>query len=246
MYVPPSIAVYHEYHAVLNDFTWLIKAEWATRDEIKRRSFRLERLLQHYIDALPPNNLRQVRAAVLGTSGTPAADLAVAKLKKVWFDEMAYSSPSVPDPLVLDSRDVNANIDASNARMLFYSWRVAQAYYSIYNSLHVLLQLRGAKYVVGSHGGAHATFKNQMLGAVAGTLVHYPFTLQAWKGTPPASSLAAYKRPMPKHPHYRYAGHPRYRSSDRAQYADAAAAVVRTLSDRASSQGPRGIWSRIF
>lgn len=237
--VPAEIERYHEFHAAFNDFTWLLKARWSSREDLIRRRFRAEVMLQRFIAAAgePP----QVRRLVLGPKGSANEERAILRLKKAWYDELAFGTPAVPDALLLDAKGVNRNIAESSERMIFLSWRVTQAYYATYNVVHALLQLRGCQYQEENHQSAHRTFKANMLAPLSESLFAFPLGLAGVKGEASAWTLAE-QLPDEGHLRFKYAAHPRSTGGWRRPSGDGFEAVARRLLGdfrrRAQTTGP--------
>ncbi len=123
-YVPDELRLYHPFHEAINNFTWLLKARWAPKVELQAKRFRLDLLMQGYAEQHVVN-LNRVRRSLANPKSAVRDAAAEASLQKVWFNELAYASPQLPEPLILDSRGVQANYEASSRRLIFAPWPIA-------------------------------------------------------------------------------------------------------------------------
>lgn len=239
VYVPSELRLYHPFHEALNNFTWLLKARWAQRGDLKRRRFRLDQVLQGYAEH-QVRSLERVRRSLLDPKAESRPAGAEASLRKVWYNELAFASPQLTDPLILDSQGVTANYGASAERLTFASWRIAEAYYTVYHAIQALLELRGTPYRREQHEATHRAFKGSALGPLTGTLFGFPFHLA---GEPGGVSWGLEALPEDtQYLRHQYASHPRYRTwpggPGGQSFEETARALLATFSQHARDAGP--------
>lgn len=239
-FVPDELAEYHDYHAALNNFAWLLKATLTARDDLKRKRFRLDRMLQCYIREHVPDSV-VLAGALASPKLTMDRAAALASLQKVWYNELAFCTPPLVDPLLLDAKGVQINIEASTTRLMFPSWKITQAYYTVYHALRTLVDLRGVPYHKQRHTASARAFKSAMLAPASRGLLAFPFTLVAATANDPAWSLS--RLPADKaYLRFNYADHPRYRRNSSywgqpgQSFEDTVGLFTGALAERASAR----------
>jgi len=208
-YVPYELQSYHRFHRAINEFTWLLKAFYAPVEELKARRFRLDELFQRYIIA------NQISTEALSADLVTERPLAKAwqrgcaqALQKIWYNELAFHTPSLVDPFTLDSRGVSINVSASQLRLAFPSWRIVNAYYVVYHSYRALCEVLGAPYRPVEHESPLRAFKATKLALSIDVLFCFPFDLRYRNDLPRSQRLRSLLKQKP-YLNYRYADHPR-------------------------------------
>lgn len=206
-YIPDHLRDYHRFHKTLNDFTWLLKAYFTPRPLLKQGHFRLDHLLQHYLREVPTIEKIGKAFAGKGALSTTQARTASESLKKVWYNELAFASPALGVPLMLDKRGVGMNLGSSADRLAFPSWRITQAYYVSYHAGRALADLCGLSYRPEEHHAPMRAFKNSGFGPAARTVLRFPFNLALRSQKARFADL----RILEGKPHlkFQYASHPR-------------------------------------
>ncbi|MBZ9715603.1 hypothetical protein [Deinococcus multiflagellatus] len=124
---PKEIQEYLEFHETINQFTWLLKVRYSPKRELRKRAMRLDSIFANY---LRKNKVQLSRLQRLMPSEAPDSmrqQRASESLRKVWYNELAYLQPSPPDVMHIDMLGVSHNLERSQDRLLFLSWRVTQA-----------------------------------------------------------------------------------------------------------------------
>lgn len=206
-YVPGHLREYHNYHQTLNNFTWLLKSHLSTREQLRDRNLRLDLLLQSYLNHVPDSF--SLRRLLLGPTGALRQDQSAragASLLKLWYNELAYATPQLAVPLVLDRRGVKDNLEDAARRMTFPSWRMVQAYYVLYNSARTLADATGIDYDSTQHHAPWRAFKATKLAPAKRGLLNFPLDLAH-----PAAPTLFNSINIPRPPHYKfaYSHHPR-------------------------------------
>jgi hypothetical protein len=207
--VPFRLRQYHRYHSTINEFTWLLKAYYSEREELKRRHFRLDILLQRFIEIndLRPDRIRRICGGMLNAQ---QMNLAITSLQRVWYNEMAYGQPPLPEPFLLDYAGVNKNLDNSSSRYAFPSWRISKAYYCIYHAFRSLCDSLDVQYRREEHISPYRAFKATKLSPCLKELLKFPFNLRY--GSRSKGRLLRYKTFLPHERQileFAYASHPR-------------------------------------
>lgn len=207
-YEAESISEYIAFHETINGFTWLLKSFYSSANELRSREIRIERIFARY---LTQNRVSLDKIAKQGTphidahaSWTKTAD----SLKKVWYNELSYLQPSLPQYLNVDYRGVQANLEVSQNRMLFLSWKVTQSYYAVYHSFRCICDSLGVNYDPKEHHAPMRAFKSTKLIPSTKTFLFFPFDLGY---TPAQPAFIPSTPPIPTYHRYQYAGYPRNR-----------------------------------
>jgi hypothetical protein len=129
-WTPQELEDYSEWHLVIDYFCWLLKVCYSSKEEIKRKAFRLDALFANYLRLSEVRLERTKRVFV--TNPSPDTNLIINDLKRGWYNELAYSFPIKESTLSLQFGAINRNLESSAQRFLFPSWRVTTAYYAFY------------------------------------------------------------------------------------------------------------------
>jgi hypothetical protein len=203
--VPPEISRYSKWHSVLDELSWVLKAVYSDPEDLKRKRFRLDVLLAHYISK-NRISLKDTRREFRPTSGT-VADKVWQDLQRGWYNELAFSFPPRCSTLGLSFQDVNTNEEATAARFLFPSWRITTAYYAIYFFLRAITRLKQPVFRLEEHGATLRNFKSCALRPLERTLWHFPLNVAVWPGR--RRDVRAIPQLRSRQLRFNYARHPR-------------------------------------
>jgi hypothetical protein len=143
-----------------------------------RKKIRLDWILQGYIrEGLASSAHIGNALAPPVTSPTKLGKQAAAAIRKVWYNELAYATPSLVDPFRIDKVGVTANITTSRQRMVFPSWRIPQAYYAVYHAYRALCEITDTPYRAEEHASPLRSFKASKLSPAFGKLLAFPFNI---------------------------------------------------------------------
>ena len=128
-------------------------------------------------------------------------------LKRGWYNELAFLVPLKPSTLGLRHTDLELNLESSNERFAFPSWRIAQAYYAVYFYLRALTSIKFGGFRYEEHNATLATFKNSVLEALERSIWYFPLNI----GYVPGKRAARKRFLNAQWPHlrFRYCLHPR-------------------------------------
>ena len=163
-YVPDEIGGYHRWHQVVDELSWLMKVCYSDSHAIRRKSFRIDHLFFSYMKKNQVS-LRKVRHEL--ASRSRATLKAVGDdLKRGWYNELAFLTPLKPSTLGLSYSDLDSNLDASNERFSFPSWRITQSYYTVYFSLRALTSIKFGGFRYEKHSAPISAFKNSVVATI--------------------------------------------------------------------------------
>jgi len=204
-YVPPEIGRYSEWHSVLDELAWLLKAVYSDPTELKRKRFRLDVLFARYI-TLNRITLKAARREFPSCAATISPQV-WQDLQRGWYNEVAFSFPPRSSMLGLSFADVNANEKATATRFLFPSWRITTAYYAVYFYLRAITRLKQPVFRFEEHGATLTNFKNCALRPLERSLWHFPLNIAFSPGKRyDIRSIRYLAQPQLG---YKYARHPR-------------------------------------
>jgi len=129
-------------------------------------------------------------------------------LENVWYNELAYCYPRVPDPFRLTPSAVRENLNASYQRYMFPSWRISKAYYTVYHCIRAVCDICGVPYRREEHASPLRALKATKLAPLSSVLLSFPFSLGYGKKTRGKQYSSYLSTPKP-HLIYQYANHPR-------------------------------------
>lgn len=191
----PDFVDYLFFHNVLDKFCWLLRLQYADRETVKRKRYRLDTLFQRFLVSVRFNTEKAARCqATLGESQLEKLEY---HLTKGWLNELVRSDPLHPD-MVQFGTNLQAWPGPGSGGLA--SWNVVQSYYAFYEftacisaSIKPDLDTRG-------HKAVGREFASHTLGTTKDRLLFYPFTITS--GT----------RKFPEHPpftEFHYATYPR-------------------------------------
>lgn len=204
-WVPADLATYADWHTVIDELVWLLKVTFAEREALKKRDFRLDRLLQRHLER-NVGSLRNVRSSFLPSPTLPRG-FVEDDLLRGWYNELSFAFPLRSSTLGLRFRDVEANKKDAESRLMFPSWRFIQAYYAIYFYARCLSQMKTSTFRLERHGATLNTFGHGVLAACESTVWPWPLSIRHSPGRRVRRSTL----PIRQLPHlqYGYARHPR-------------------------------------
>ena len=239
-YVPANLRSYNTFHTALDNFVHLLRVYYTPLPDIKRRSYRLDLLLQRYMAESVSDN-DKIRRLLIPAGLKPNRGDAKQAILKVWYNELAYGTPSMSDPLILCAKGIKTNLESSRVRFAFPSWKVIQAYYSIYYSYRALCELTGVQYRAEEHGAPLRAFKSTKFQPASKCLIGFPFSIQITSNTRSAKRF----EPISRKPHlqYQYCNH---RRPPNLSVRSILKRVYRVFSDTRSNWGPNRQNSEAF
>jgi len=204
-WTPKEINEYSEWHELIDEIDWLIKICYSSKDNIKHKLFRLDRLFMNYLSyhKVTLNRVRQVFASNTNPNFKGVTD----DLKRGWYNELSYSFPLRKSTLGLSFSDISINKPISGIRFAFPSWRITSSYYSIYFYLRAITLQKQRGFRIQEHNATILSFKNNVLKPLMRILWKFPFDIMY------APKVRVYKRSLLienlKHAKYNYCNHPR-------------------------------------
>lgn len=204
-WTPKEIEDYSEWHELIDEICWLIKICYSTKDDIKHKLFRLDRLFVNYLTfhKVTLNKVRQV----FTSNPTPNFQRVTDDLKRGWYNELAYNFPLRESTLGLSFSDISLNKQDSSIRFAFPSWRITAAYYSAYFYLRAMTLQKQDGFRIQEHNATILGFKNNLLQPLTRVLWKFPFDIAYTPKT------RIYKRKLLienlAHTKYNYSLHPR-------------------------------------
>lgn len=174
-WIPKEIGDYSEWHELLDEFSWLIKICYSSKDDIKRKRFRLDRLFANYLTAhkIDLGKVRQIFAS----NANPNFRLITNDLKRGWYNELSYVVPLKKSTLGLSFDDIEHNKEDSSIRFAFPSWRITSAYYSTYFYLRGITLQKQDGFRLQEHSSTISSFKSNLLQPLARVLWKFPLEL---------------------------------------------------------------------
>jgi hypothetical protein len=204
-WVPKEIKAFDKWHHLLDELIWLLKVSYGDPGDIRKKAFRLDRLLQSFITTNKVT-LAKVRNTFASISSSKAS-VVLNDLKRGWYNELAYSFPLRPSTLRHSYSDLEQNKAASNVRLAFPSWRITTAYYSVYFYLRAVTLIKQSGFRLEQHGATIECFKNGVMNPLANTLWRFPFSIAFVPGS--ALRMAELPCATLDHMRYGYVRHPR-------------------------------------
>jgi hypothetical protein len=204
-YVPEAIKGYNEWHQIIDEICWLFKVCYTSRDDVKRKRFRMDRILYNYLDI---HNIAVKKVTdVFSSNKSPNTKAITDDLKRGWYNELSYAIPIKKSTLGLSFNDIELNKPISNIRFSFPSWQIICAYYSIYFYLRAVTLQKFDNFRLQEHGATIACFKNNVLGPLEETVWRFPLNISYTPGVP------VYRKNLLingiEHLKYGYSHHPR-------------------------------------
>jgi hypothetical protein len=204
-YVPPEISRYSEWHQVLDEFAWLVKAVYSEPADLKRRRFRLDVLFARYL-AVNRVDIASIRRTFAQTAGSLSQGV-WDDLQRGWYNELVFSYPPRTSTLGLSFGDITVNQEASAQRFTFPSWRITTAYYAIYFYLRALTRIKQPIFRFEEHRATLINFKACALQPLQRVVWFFPLNAAYVPGQ--RSFVKAIPHLHLTHLQYAYARHPR-------------------------------------
>ncbi|MCG8017721.1 MAG: helix-turn-helix domain-containing protein [Candidatus Thiodiazotropha sp. 'RUGA'] len=204
-YVSSEIAGYNEWHQLIDEISWLIKSTYATREILKRKSFRIDNLFIEYLKA-HNLDLKKLRRIFLETNHLNPK-LIRDDLKRGWYNELSFIFPLKDSTLGISFNDIDINKDVTNKRFIFPSWKITSAYYSVYFYLRAVTLQKQPTIRIQEHGSTLSAFKYNLLPKLEKVIWKFPLSI-SW-----SPKDRVYRRHLLiskiDHLKYQYARHPR-------------------------------------
>jgi len=203
-FVPKEIGAYEKWHTVLDEFCWLLKVTYTTREDLKARRFRLDSLLAAYLE---PNISKVVKIGKLLGSNPSRKTMVSADLRRGWYNELFYSVPLKTSTLGLSFADIHSNHESSDDRFTFPSWRIVSAYYACYFYLRAITIQKEPAVNVQRHDATINAFKFNVVPVLSSNIWAFPIDI-SWS---PRTRISRRQLPLHSltHLQYGYAAHPR-------------------------------------
>jgi uncharacterized protein (UPF0332 family) len=179
---------YLNYHNVIDKFVWLIKLNYASKEEIKSKKYRMDTLFQRFL----LQNLKRIKSRKAKYSFSK--EKITSYLFKGLYNELIAS-----EPFDASYFDIGTNRKGKSNNCYKFAWNVVQRYYSIYEFLNVIL-LTQQDIDTRSHTKSLSMFSNNFVNTLEKSLLFYPFGL---------NSRSNGKKDFPKHTQFEYASYPR-------------------------------------
>ena len=205
---PEAILEYLEFHGTINRFTWLLKTHYCSGPELRDRDIRIDRMFARYLKENKVSLEKLARLRYAAASGDVAWSSTGDSLKKVWYNELSYLQPALPQYIDVDYRGVQANLAASQSRLLFLSWKVTQAYYAVYHAFRSLCDSLQVPYDPKEHHAPMRAFKATKLMPATRVLMFFPFDMACVPARPDERPTPP---PTPPYARFKYARYPRDR-----------------------------------
>lgn len=174
-YVPNELKDYEYWHQFLDNFTWLIKISYSTKEDIKKKKFRLDTIFQRY---LMDNSITLKKVKGIYNSPIEKKEIICGDLNRGWYNELAFVYPLKNSTLGLSFKDIELNYEVSSERFLFPSWSIVKAYYSIYFYLRSISLMKNPTFRIQEHKSSINTFKNSLLPKLKERLWKFPFNIE--------------------------------------------------------------------
>jgi hypothetical protein len=205
VWTPKEIKGYSEWHQVLDELGWLVKICYSSKDEIKKRTFRLDMLFMNYlaVHSITPNRVRNI----FPRNGRMQRRKVTDDLKRGWYNELSFLLPLKISTLGLSFPDIAINQSISEKRFAFPSWRIVPAYYSLYFYIRAMALQKQANFRLQEHSSAIATFKNNLLSPLETVLWKFPFDISYTPGKAVIKSRLLLRQLS--YTRYGYCDHPR-------------------------------------
>lgn len=105
--VPKNIRGYHKWHTILDEICWLIKVTYSSRENVKRKRFRLDKILQNYL-TIHEISLSKTKRIFQSGHTADIGDVSE-DLRRAWYNELSYSLPLKTSTLGLSFSDISVN-----------------------------------------------------------------------------------------------------------------------------------------
>ncbi|NOT04030.1 MAG: hypothetical protein HOP27_05465 [Anaerolineales bacterium] len=205
VWTPKEIEDYSEWHELIDEICWLIKVCYSSRDDIKRKRFRLDTLFVNYLTSnkITLSKVKQIFASNIKPKLRSITD----DLKRGWYNELAYAVPLKKSTLGLSFNDIDLNKAASSIRFAFPSWRITSAYYSVYFYLRAITLQKQDGFRLQEHAASISAFKNNLLQPLTRVLWKFPLNITY------SPNIRIHKKDLLieelEHTQYIYSNHPR-------------------------------------
>lgn len=191
----PTFVDYLFFHNVLDKFCWTLKLQYADRDTVKRKRYRLDTLFQRFLLA---NEVAADRARPC-LAPSPNKERLEFHLTKGWHNELIRNDPLHPDYLRVGTQLSGWSGPGSGGTA---AWNVIQSYYAVFEFLSCLVVAVKPDLKILGHKQLARELNNHVLGPTRDRLVLYPFSLSSRT----ERHLAP---PRPPHCQHHYATYPR-------------------------------------
>ena len=174
-WIPKELDRYNSWHEMIDEFSWLVKICYSSKEEIKKKKFRLDQLFANYIkiQKIAPEKI----SGIFTTNILKDKIVITDDLKRGWYNELAYSFPIKKTTLGLSFDDISINKDISEIRFSFPSWRIIVSYYSVYFYIRSIVLMKQNSLRIREHSATITSFKNNVLQPLSRVLWKFPFNI---------------------------------------------------------------------
>lgn len=191
----PDFLDYLFFHNILDKFCWLIRLQYADRNTVRKKSYRLDTLFQHFIRStnLSTEKINKCQPKL------EAKDIKKLEhhLTKGWLNELVRSDPLHPD-MIQFGTSLPAGAGPGSGGLV--NWNVVQSYYAFYEFTSCIVASIKPDINIQGHKAVAREFASHTIGKADRRLLFYPFT------------LTSDTKKFPEHPEftkYNYANYPR-------------------------------------
>ncbi|HWY80067.1 MAG TPA: helix-turn-helix domain-containing protein [Candidatus Sulfotelmatobacter sp.] len=174
-YTAENIKGYAEWHALLDEFSWLIKVSYSSPNQVKKKNFRADQLFANYI------NLNKIKIEKINRmfrfNPKPKKSLIDDDIKRGWYNEISYLLPLKKSTLGHSFNDITLNMKSSELRFEFPSWKIISCYYAVYFYLRSITLFGFDNFRLSEHNSTINSFKNNILNPLSKTIWKFPFDI---------------------------------------------------------------------
>jgi hypothetical protein len=205
-WMPKQLKEYSQWHEFLDELAWLFKISYSSRQDIRQKRFRLDQLFANYIQTHKVT-LRKVKQA-FGSNNNPNHRLVTDDLKRGWYNELSYAFPLKKSTLGISFRDISTNMETSDIRYAFPSWKIIEAYYSVYFYLRAVTLQKQSGFRIQEHGATISSFKHNVLQPLENVIWKFPLDI-AYSSDKRIQKTFSFLDSLP-HIRHHYCSHPRF------------------------------------
>jgi len=203
-YIPDELLQYEYWHQNIDYFSWLLKICYSSKEDIKRKRFRIDKIFQNYIKI---NKITINGVKNLFNKSVQRKNEVFEDLKRGWYNEMSFSFPLKDSTLGCSFSDIYNNYDISSDRFQFPSWKIVMSYYSVYFYLRTITLMKNSTFRLKKHTATLNCFKNNVIPVISKSLWGFPLNIEY----NPNKRIYRNKILLSKleYSKYRYCSHPR-------------------------------------
>ena len=164
---------YFDYHNAIDNFAWLLKLRYSSKEIIKSKKYRLDILLQEYIKE---NNISidRISKKIISKKKCYNQEKFEYFMKQGWYNELAATFPFTNSMSISSQLDF---LDYEKEIFLFPSWYIVKSYYTIYSFYNSLIFTNYENFNTTQHRNSTKNFNNTLLEKFSKDLIFYPFSI---------------------------------------------------------------------